>query len=345
MYPISACRALAVENASYSLPMPSFSSRDGAQSSAPLHPQLYPATTVCAKCSLPLTGPFQRELGDGILLHTYENGPIPCSLYRRTCTQGRCGAQHHYSHSSFPDGTCFLADGALDQEYLLLCGTSGGSGAHGVQIKLLNTQCSNVTNGHLTFVACAQTYNDMYCANSEDAKLDVHVLNDHYFALNALRYLNVMQCLEGRDLRRIFTRQARRDGMDDFLLDMLPCLRVCFSRYWSLHPFRPLTDNMPLIRASFPPVNQGQEHGHSKMAPEDSEAFAFSLMPQLSDASIMHAEENPFEHGCGDEICSQTMTVDGHMKVNRPTCQREDARIRPSEEIKGLRMMCPNRPM
>jgi hypothetical protein len=331
-----------VENAiSLDAPMPSVSSRHKTQSTPPLHPQLFPSAASCASCGVELTEPYKRELGNDIHVHTHEHGPLLCSVYKRSCSDPKCGTQHHYSFNSHPNGSCTLANGALEQEYLLLFGTHGGNGAYGAQIKLLDYQRSNVTNGHLTFDACSKSYNDVYCADGA-RKLDVHVLTDYYFSLNSLRYLKVLQCLEGLDIRRLVTREARRKSMDDFLLDVLPVLKVSFSRYWSLHPFRLGIENKPLQEASFALVEDSS--AHPLMDSEKAVGFAFSLMPLLNPDDIRRADERPSEYGCGPG-CSHTMTVDGHFKVHRPTCQREQACVRHSPELPALRLQCPNRPM
>ena len=332
--------SIAVENDVHIGPKDIASSlRHPQKTSPPLHPQLFSSTTQCICCAAAPFGKFERELGDGTILHTYEHGPLACSLYKRACP---CGATYHYTFTELPDGKVVLADGALQQDYFMMAGAHGGHSNHGYQLKLLEMQRRNVTAGHLTFTACVETYLDAYSDQEMTAQMDLHSLTDNYFAYNALVYLDCMQILKGLDISRLLTRKSRRESMDEFLLDCLPRLRACFSRFWGIHFLRPIAQNGAMRDTIF--ENISDQPAHSRDSPEKVDEFAQRLMPLMTDEAAAAAAATPEGFGCGDPSCSATATVDGHMKVNRATCQTESKYIRFSPELGGLLMQCPNRP-
>jgi hypothetical protein len=96
-------------------------------------------------------------------------------------------------------------------------------------------------------------------------------------------------------------------------------------------------------------LNQVQSENSS--SPETSSSSS-SSSPSSSSSSATAmsccALSLPYDaskFGCGHEFCCLSMTVDGHAKCVRATCCRQLAFHRESEEIRGLFLQCPKRPM
>jgi hypothetical protein len=76
----------------------------------------------------------------------------------------------------------------------------------------------------------------------------------------------------------------------------------------------------------------------------DFDALIKTLIPVLSLPPRAQEEPKGNVYGCGDDLCSQMMIEDGHMKNHRPFCGREDAFIRVSPELPSVLTQCPNPP-
>ena len=246
---------------------------------------------------------------------------------------------------------------------MFIGGTKGGSGAHGFSIKFLDNFKKNLVNGHLTFHACCETYNEEFCDGNGKQRLDEHNLADYFWCLASLRYLKAMQRIDGLDLSPILTREKRRTSMDEFILDeVLPFLRPTFSRFWGLHFKRKPEESKALSETTFEPVKDLE--GHLELPSCDANSVAFNLMP-LDGTTTVVGSSIPEDGadvdggggatsssalsstamGCGHEDCCLSMTVDGHMKNTRATCQHKESFLRTSDEIEGLWLQCPNEPM
>ena len=214
-----------------------------------LHPLLFPPHGKCICCDA--EGDLVVRLLGGKRSHAHGtyftlldgHGRAASSFYKASCSA--CKSEFHYSFYFDPKGVARFYDITLQRPYFLLANESASS-ASAFETRLLERYRLNLAHGQMTMTAFKEVFNELF-----DTKLDTNQLSDHCNLILALSFLQCMVPISSIDASPFIGRNHRRDyveGLEVFILKIIPYVRTVFVRYWSQHFLRVDNPRMVSIR-------------------------------------------------------------------------------------------------